>query len=241
MSLMSILWALAFGICPQRPSHTLFFDGQPMPIEARMAGMFAGFLIGILYFIAIGRGRAWQMPGKALTITLISFIALLGADGLNAVFYDLRLPYLYPPNLGLRLGTGLLTGLAFAAFMLPAFNSTIWRTGQNISPVTNVWDLLGGLAVEAVYFLVALSGWAPALYPLSILAVLPVPLLIGMTGAILAAVIARRANHAEGWVVAAPVIGTGFVIAFIALGLMSGVRYLVFGIGPLELPLAPIQ
>ena len=46
MTFMSLLWAIAFGICPQRPSHSLFLGGQQMPIEARMAGMFAGFIIG---------------------------------------------------------------------------------------------------------------------------------------------------------------------------------------------------
>ena len=50
MNLMSVLWAIAFGICPQRPSQSLFLGGQQMPIEARMAGMFGGFLIGAAYF-----------------------------------------------------------------------------------------------------------------------------------------------------------------------------------------------
>lgn len=241
MSWISPLWALAFGICPQRPSHSLFFDGQQMPIEARMAGMFAGFLIGVLYFVAIGRGRAWLMPNKAMTITLMSFIVLLGADGVNAFLFDLQLPHLYTPNLPMRLGTGLLTGLAFAAFMLPAFNSTIWRTGQNLSPIKGGWDLLGGLALEFVYFSVALTGWRAAFYPLSIIAVLPVPILLGATGAILTAVISGRANRAQRWVEAAPFIGAGIVLAIVALGLMGGVRYLAFGTGPLEMPMRPIQ
>lgn len=241
MSFLSVLWAIAFGICPQRPSHTLFFDGQPMPIEARMAGMFAGFLIGILYFIVIGRARAWRMPGNAMTILLVSFIMLLGTDGLNALLYDLRLPHLYPPNLPLRLGTGLLTGFAFAAFILPAFNSTLWRTGQNISPVTGVWDLLGGLTAEAVYFLAALSGWSAAFYPVSILAVLPVPLLLGATGAIVAAMVLRRANRAEKVADALPVILMGLALAVAALSLMGGARYLIFGPGPLELPIRFVQ
>jgi uncharacterized membrane protein len=40
MTLVSVLWAIAFDICPQRPSHSLFLGGQQMPIEARMAGIF---------------------------------------------------------------------------------------------------------------------------------------------------------------------------------------------------------
>ncbi|MGH2521593.1 MAG: DUF2085 domain-containing protein, partial [Anaerolineales bacterium] len=124
---MTFLWAIAFGICPQRPSHSLFFGGQPMPIEARMGGMFGGFLIGAAYFIAIGRGRAWRFPGRVVTTTLAGFIALMGVDGLNAFLFDLHLPHLYAPWLPLRLATGLLAGLAFAGFMVPAFNATVWH------------------------------------------------------------------------------------------------------------------
>src|SRR5216684_425267 len=61
-----------------------------MPIEARMAGMFAGFLIAAAYGWAVGRGRAMRLPGRAMTLTLVGFIALVGVDGVNAFLFDLR-------------------------------------------------------------------------------------------------------------------------------------------------------
>jgi len=239
MTLLSVLWAIAFGICPQRPSHSLFLGGQQMPIEARMAGIFGGFVIGAAYFWALRRERAMRLPGRAMTITLIGFIALMGVDGINALLFDLRLPYLYTPNLLLRLGTGLLAGLAFAGFVVPAFNSTLWASGPDISPLSHVRHLLGGLLLEALYFIVAISGAGIFLYPVSLIAVLGIPILLGMIGSIVIATlrVSGRENRAARAADLIPLVLGGLAIAAIMLGIMSGVRYLLFGPNPLELPL----
>ncbi|MGH2524436.1 MAG: DUF2085 domain-containing protein, partial [Anaerolineales bacterium] len=236
MTLMSLLWAIAFGICPQRPSHTLFLGGQPMPIEARMAGMFGGFLLGAAYFWAVGRGRALRLPGRAMTVTLIGFIVLLGADGSNALFFDLRLPHLYTPYNPLRLATGLLTGLAFAGFVIPAFNSTIWRTGLDASPLTSIRDLVCGLVLEAVYFVTALSGAKVLLIPVSLIAVLGVPVLMGMIGTVILALVTKRANQATHVTDVLPLALGGLMMAAGMLAMTGGLRYALFGAGPLELP-----
>jgi uncharacterized membrane protein len=237
MTLLSVLWAIAYGICPQRPSHSLFLGGQQMPIEARMVGIFGGYVIGAAYFWALRRERAMRLPGRAMTITLIGFIALMGVDGLNAVLFDLRLPHLYAPNLLLRLGTGLLTGLAFAGFVVPAFNSTVWASGPDLSPLSHVRHLFGGLLLEALYFDVAISGASIFLYPVSLMAILGVPILLGMIGSIVIASISRRENCATRAADLIPLVLGGLAVAVIMLGIMSGVRYLLFGPGPLELPL----
>ena len=239
MMLLSVLWAIAFGICPQRPSHSLFLGSQQMPIEARMAGIFGGYVIGAAYFWALGRERAVRLPGRAMTITLIGFIALMGVDGINALLFDLRLPHLYAPDLLLRLGTGLLTGLAFAGFVVPAFNSTIWASGPDISPFGNVRHLFGGLLLEALYFVVATSGAGIFLYPVSLMAVLGVPILLGMIGSTVIATlrVSRRENRATRAADLILLVLGGLAVAVIMLGIMSGLRYLLFGPGPLELPL----
>ena len=77
------------------------------------------------------------MPSRGLTIVLVGFVALMGLGGANAFLYDLHRPHLYPLNLYLRLGTGLLTGLTFAGFVVPAFNSTVWQTSLDVSPLTS--------------------------------------------------------------------------------------------------------
>jgi|SRR5579859_1298696 len=233
MTLISVLWAIAFGICPQRPSHSLFLGGQQMPIEARMAGMFGGFVIAAVYGWAVGRGRAMRLPGRAMMVTLVGFIALMGVDGVNTFLYDLRLPHLYAPNILLRLGTGLLTGAAFAGLVVPAFNSTVWASGPEISLLDQPRHVLGALLLEAVYFGIAISGAGLFLYPVSLLAVLGIPILIGMIGSIVLAVILRRENRAGRPADLIPLLVGGLAVAALMLGLMSAVRYFMFGAGPM--------
>lgn len=132
--LISKLRAIGFGICAQRPSHSYFLGGVQLPIEARMVGMFGGYLAATVYFLALRRGRASKFPPVPLLVVCVLFIAAMGFDGFNNLFHDVGLPYLYAPYNPARLITGLLTGLAIAAFILPVFNSTVWAKGQ-VRPV----------------------------------------------------------------------------------------------------------
>ena len=96
------LWGIAYGICPQRPGHSLFFGDVQMPIEAREGGMYAGFLLGFIYLVILGRGKARELPSPGILALLVGFIALMGLDGVNAVAYDLYLPAPYVHNLFMR-------------------------------------------------------------------------------------------------------------------------------------------
>ena len=234
MLFSAILWAIAFGICPQRPTHSLFLGGQQMPIEARMGGMFGGFVIGAVFFAAQNRGRAWRTPSGPVAVVLVGFMLLLGFDGLNAFFYDLRWPHLYTPDLSLRLGTGLLTGLTFAGFLVPAFNSTVWQTGVDESPLRGPHDLLWAIAWLGVYFVAARSGAAWLLYPVSLIAVAGVPLLLGAVAMLVTAAVLKRSNQAAHWRELVPLAFASLLLVVVALGAVSAVRYGLFGGGPLD-------
>jgi uncharacterized membrane protein len=233
VSLMAVLWAIAFGLCPQRPSHSLYLGGQQMPIEARMAGMFGGFVVAAAYAWAAGRGRAMRLPGRTMTLILLGFVALMGFDGLNAFFFDLRLPHLYAPNLFLRLGTGLLAGVAFAGFILPAFNATVWASGPDLSLLSQPRDMLATLLLEAVYFGVAVSGLGMFLYPVSIVAIAGVPILLGLIGGLLTAMLFRRENRANRPADLVPLALGGLAIASLLLVTLSSLRFWLLGAGPL--------
>jgi uncharacterized membrane protein len=161
--LMDKLFAIAYGICPQRSAHSLFFGGQQMSIEARMFGMFGGAVAAALYLAARGRGKATGLPRLSVLAVLIGFVAWMGLDGVNALLFDLHLPHLYAPNLTLRLGTGLLTGLSIgAADRRPQSNDLVARGTQRAS--ASGWrDLLGVLGIVPFYS--AVADWVSA--PLS--------------------------------------------------------------------------
>jgi hypothetical protein len=70
-----------------------------------------------------------------------------------------------------------------------------------------------------------------------LIAVLGVPLLMGMLGSVLIAVVSGQANRAIRLGELVPLMLGGLAFAAIMLGMMSAVRYALFGSGPLELPL----
>jgi hypothetical protein len=157
----------------------------------------------------------------------------MGLDGLNAVAYDLYLPTPYDPRLGLRLGTGLLTGLAMAGFLLPVFNETMGLQSKPIASIAGWRDL--GLAILLIIFfsMVGLSGWEPLLYPVSIMAAAgQIILMVGLV-TMLAALVLRRDGRVSGFTELSQLILIGLVVVTIVLGTTSAVRYGLFGPGPM--------
>ena len=107
-SLATKLQTLVAGVCAQRPAHSYFMGGVQLPLEARMGGIFAGFLVGVLYLLWANREQAGLLPSAPLQALLLGFVGLMALDGTNALFYDTGWPSLYPPQNPIRLATGLL-------------------------------------------------------------------------------------------------------------------------------------
>lgn len=162
---------VGFAIDPQRPDHSIFFGAVYMPIEARKAGMYGGFLLALVVFAAGGRGRAARFAGRWWAVALIALGATMLVDGLNAVAYDLRLPHLYAPSTTLRLLTGLALSPLLAAYIGPAFNQVAWERPLRQTPLQRPADLLPVAGLYAVYALAALAGWPPLFWPVSLIAV----------------------------------------------------------------------
>ena len=225
------LWAIAYGICPQRPGHSLFFGNVQMPIEAREGGIFAGFLLGLAYLVILGRGRARNLPPTKILIILVGFIALMGIDGLNALAYDLYLPTLYTPDLYMRLGTGLLTGLAIAAILVPVFNQSVWSQGHPTASLSGWFDLVPPLLLLGLFGAAALSGWKLLLYPISTIAIAGQVILMVSLGTMMATILLRRDGRVRSFTELAPLLLIGLIAVAIVMGSMSAVRYFTFGPG----------
>ena len=225
------LWGIAYGICPQRPGHSLFFGNVQMPIEAREGGMFAGFLLGSIYLIVLGRGAARKLPPRGILALLIGFVVLMGLDGLNAVAYDLYLPTPYVPNLFMRSGTGLLTGLALAGILVPIFNQSTWQQSKPVASFSSWRELAPALLLLAIFWAIGLSGWQPLLYPISVVAILGLVILMVSVGVMMASILLRREGQVSNFTELAPLIVVGLVTVVIVLGATSAVRYGLFGPG----------
>ncbi|MFQ6016097.1 MAG: DUF2085 domain-containing protein [Anaerolineae bacterium] len=232
-SLMTKLRAIGFGICPQRASHSYFIAGVQLPLEARMVGIFGGFLATLIYLWALGRRKSIDFPRAPYLLLLVLFIAAMGFDGLNNFAHDLGLPHLYSPYNPARLATGLLTGLSFANIVWPIFNFTFWREGEKEAPLQNSKELGGALVISVLLFLGVTSNQALLLYPLSILSIGGMVVLVTMLNTIMVLVVGRKEGQGtSGWDLLLPAT-FGLMLSAVELGALSLLRLITLGPGPL--------
>jgi uncharacterized membrane protein len=165
--------AVLHGICAQRPSHSFWFGADRLPFDARMTGIYGGFLITQCYLLVRGRFRASGIPSLPVIGVLLLFVVLMGLDGLNSTFDDMALFTVYQPSNLLRYATGALTGTTLAVFLWLLSSSLLWSLDrQRPEPVLrHIGELfLIGLGLIGFGWL-AMSGWQPVYRLLSVLLV----------------------------------------------------------------------
>ena len=205
-----------------------------MPLEARMYGIFAGFLVTWGLSSAYGRGRAVLMPPPWMLATFAGFIVIMGFDGANATLFDLNaaglpIPFLYAPRLDLRLATGLLSGIAMGGIFLPIVNYGLWRERQRQPIFGDAGDLATLLMWNAILYALVVSGSGLFLYPTSLLGVLGVIALIGALNIALLMSFLRREGAASNWREAMNPVAAAVLLTALELGALSLLRYAVLG------------
>ena len=168
-TLIERLRALDSGICAQLPTHSFYPGGQRLPLCSRNTGIYLGLGMGVIALFARGKGRSARMPQGWVALTLLGFVALMGIDGFNSLFLDLHLPHLYQPNNLLRLTTGLLTGTAMAAFLVPVTNGILWRRPDARAAYGSLRFLVLLVPFLLLAFLAVVSQWGWLLYPIALL------------------------------------------------------------------------
>ncbi|MBI5304173.1 MAG: DUF2085 domain-containing protein [Chloroflexi bacterium] len=250
--------AIPYGLDPQRPGHTHFFGDTHLPgedwlranvpgfaafdpaepmqlsLEARKVGMYVGFLAVWIYLAILGRARAKGMPAPGILVALIIFVGIMGFDGFNAFFYDLKIvPHLYEPRLDLRLATGLLCGYAFAGILTPVVNFTLWRANDTRPLLANWKEFAIGFVPLVVVYALASSGWGIWLYPLSIISSASVLILVALINVVFLLIVFRKESTCVTWRDALNPFAAGIACALAELGALSALRYIVLGNTPL--------
>ncbi len=198
-SLLDKLTWLDSGVCPQRPAHSYFFDGQQMPLEARMVGIFAGFLLTFLGLWLVGRGRALQWPSRRLNIVLAACVLVMVFDGLNSTFLDLGWLTLYQPQNWLRVVTGAVSGVGMAGLLLPVVNITVWRRGYLTPTFRRGREIVYALIPALLYAVGVMSGWGILFWPLSLLAVGGVIVMLVMLNLVIFTIVLRKENRVNSF------------------------------------------
>jgi Predicted membrane protein (DUF2085) len=260
LPLLDKFYWVGFGICPQRAGHSYFLgetmlpgeealraavpflsvvapdQGTKLPVEARMYGMFAGFLLTWLYSFAVGRGRAASMPGAIILLTYVCFISIMGFDGINATLFDLNnaglpIPYLYAPHLELRFLTGWLCGIAIAGIVLPVVNYCLWRNAEPRALFERWREILPLLFVGGVIFVLMTTGSGLFFYPLAVLAPVGILATLAALNVVLVLTLGKQERVAANWREAMNPVTLALFLALLELSALSVVRWLTFGVG----------
>ncbi len=220
--------ALLHGLCAQRPSHSLWLGGHPLPLDARMTGIYGAALATLLALLARRRARPVGLPRPAVAVALALFVAALALDGVDSTLADLALPALYPPSNALRYATGALTGTTMGVAIWWLQSAVLWQPNLAPRPVVEGWrDLAGLLALAAAPGLVAASGWPPLYAPLALWLVAGVvAVLFGVALPLVQVCRGRVGEASRPTDLGGPALAA-LVLALAALALLSGGRFLL--------------
>ena len=150
------MYAVVHGVCAQ--AHTVDMAGLRLPLCARNTGIYSGFLVTVLFLLALGRGRAAKLPPWPILITLLLFVVLMGLDGFNSLLVDIFMPHLYTPRNELRTLTGSGMGVAMAVLMFLMFNMSLRQNPATDQRIMGNWLELGGAIGLNLIVLAAMYG-----------------------------------------------------------------------------------
>jgi hypothetical protein len=157
-------------------------------------------------------------------------MAIMGIDGLNSYSHFFPdVPHLYEPRNWLRLLTGMGTGLALGAVILPTLSQTLWLP-QEFRPSVSTFRELGGLVlVGGTAVLLVLSNQPIMLYVLAIISTAGLLTVVTALNTVMVLILSRRESLATTWRQATLPLLIGVALALIELSAISLLRFNLTG------------
>ncbi|MEW6357705.1 MAG: DUF2085 domain-containing protein [Planctomycetota bacterium] len=125
--MLELIERICSAVCHALPDRTFRFGGEPLPLCARCAGVYVGFLLTMIGFACTRLRRCTVVPGTLLVVNIL-LIVLFGVCGFAALYEAMVLPN------DCRLLLGLSFGFAVAVFAFPLTRG--WLLGMECRP----WD-----------------------------------------------------------------------------------------------------
>ena len=235
LSIILLLWPgssvlerlrwLDSGICAQIASHSFYPGGERLPLCARNTGIYLGFCMTLIGLFIMGRGRAHRFPAQMVLGVLVAGVLLLVIDGVNSFLLDLGLPHLYQPQNVLRLLTGLLTGMAMAAIILPVLNGFCWRDYDDSQTIRS-WRELGifvGVLLVCFCAVITLSGLI--LYPIALLSTSGLVMTVGCVNLVPLLALSKRDSQLTRYRQLLPFFGLACACALGELLLLAQAKF----------------
>lgn len=221
---------MGYAVCHRITERSFMINGRQIPLCARCSGMYLGVFVALAVVWLNGRGRHADLPPLPILLIFVGFLGIMGVDGLNsyAHFFPTA-PRLYEPRNWLRLLTGMGTGLAMGAFILPALAQTLWASPQWRPSVGSTRELFDLLLVAAAVILLLLSNQPVLLYVLAIASVVGLVLIVAALNAIFLLIGLRRDGQATTWRETAVPLALSLLLAVAELSVVSAVRWNLTG------------
>lgn len=182
------------GVCAQRPSHSFLFSGQPLPVDARMTGIYLGGASSLLWFLLVCQARWSGRFTRGAWLLLALGIGVMALDGLNSLAADLAIPAPYATTNLTRLVTGLLAGVAIGAVLSHLVTISLTHRPRSGWPVAPTHTLVPPLACSAFVCALAASGLPPLALPYACLIVASALAALWAMTSVVTALVLRR-----GW------------------------------------------
>ena len=222
-------WA-GYAVCHRITERSFAVNGRQFPLCARCTGMYLGVALTFVVMGLAGRSRHSDLPPLPILLVFIGFIGIMGVDGLNSYSHFFpNAPHLYEPRNWLRLLTGMGTGVAMGAVVLPALAQTLWQRPDYRPSVATMRELAGLCVVGGTAVLLILSNQPHLLYVLAIVSAVGLITIVTALNSIIVLTLTRREAQAITWQQASLPLLTGMALAIIELSAISLLRFNLTG------------
>lgn len=203
------------------PSHSFFLGGERSVQCARNTGIYLGAFLTLPWAWVTGRGRATGFPPMRLGMVLALCFGIMVADGVNSLVADLGYRAAYPPNTGLRLGTGLLAGTAAGWYFLPVLNGVLWQQVDERPVNRGVFWMVALWAIELGIWLAVIIEVDWLVVPMAALTSAASLTLFGSVNLLLLILLLRSENRYERVQDLVRLISVAICAATMQLGLLA--------------------
>lgn len=224
------------GVCAQRPSHSFQFSGQPLPVDARMTGIYLGAASSLFWFLPVCRARHSGRFTRGVWLLLGLCIGIMALDGLNSLAADLAVPTPYQTTNLIRLVTGLLAGVAIGALLSHLATISLTHRPRGGWPAASATSLVTPLVAGGFVGALAASGLPPLALPYTCLIVASALAAMWAMTSVVVALLLRRGLGFSSARQRDETLAIAFVCACVLLVGLAGWRGLFEAmVGPLNL------
>jgi uncharacterized membrane protein len=173
------MYSVVHGVCAQL--HNELLGGVQLPLCARNTGIYAGFLLTVIYLLLLGRGRAAGLPPWPISALLALLVLVMAFDGFNSLLLDIGAPNFYQPFNALRTLSGLGAGIALGVFLPLMLNNALRADARRDQRVlNNGFELAGAVLLSLLVQLIIYGDLSWGYWPVAIISFL------GITGILFA-------------------------------------------------------